>query len=83
MTKADRLQITVNKAFGQGATVLRSNEDTVLLRYLNSGEYWEYVTAKYNDFGLYSGNYYPCKYTDKAVANKQATTDYFERIKWK
>ena len=79
MTKADRLQALVNEAYGQGAIILNSNEDTVLIKYLNSGEYWEYVTARYNDYGLYSGNYYPCKYSDPAVVSKQAKQNYFER----
>lgn len=80
MNKIDRLQNTVNKAFGNDTTILRSNERYVLVRY-NKGGHIEYATLRHDWDRVGSGHYFTAWFdTDYKIARDNAISDYNNRI---
>lgn len=57
MTKIDRLQKAVNKAFGDDTTILRSNDRYVLVRYSKGGNA-EFATLIHNWDSVAVGHYF-------------------------
>ena len=57
MIKIDRLQNTVNKAFGDDTTILKCNERYVLVRYSKGGNA-EFATLMHNWDSVAVGHYF-------------------------
>lgn len=87
MTNMDRLQATVNQAFGDDTTILRSNERYVLVRY-SKGDSAEFATLMHDWDSVYLGHYFTAWGVDvndwgneefKKVRDR-AIDDYYERV---
>lgn len=88
MTNMDRLQATVNQAFGEDTTILRSNERYVLVRYNKNGNA-EFATLIHDWDSVALGRYFTAwsvsvdDYSNvhyQAVRDR-AIADYENRIK--
>ena len=88
MNNTDRLQATVNQAFGNDTTILRSNEKYVLVRY-RKGYSTEFATLIHDWDGVYLGHYFIAwgvsvdDYSNVRYqeARERAIADYENRIK--
>lgn len=87
MTKIDRLQATVNRAFGDDTTILKCNDRYVLVRY-NKGGNAEFTTLIHDWDSVALGHYFTAwsvavdDYSNvhfKAVRDR-AIADYNNRI---
>ena len=87
MNNMDRLQATVNQAFGSDTTILNSNDRYVLVRYNKNGNA-EFATLIHNWDSLALGHYFTAWGVDvNDWGNKdfikvrnRAIADYYERI---
>ena len=87
MTKIDRLQKAVNKAFGDDTTILKCNERYVLVRYSKNGHV-EFATLIHNWDSVAVGHYFTAwnvsadDYGNKEFKNvrNKAIADYNNRI---
>lgn len=87
MTNTDRLQATVNKAFGDDTTILRSNNSYVLVRYSKGGSV-EFVTLRHDFDSMTGGHYFIAWFTsaddynsaEYKNARDNAISDYENRI---
>lgn len=86
MIKADRLQATVNKAYGDDTTILRSNDRYVLVRYSKGGSV-EFATLLHDWDTVALGHYFTAwnvsaddyTNTEYKKARDKAIADYEER----
>ncbi|HDE3760455.1 hypothetical protein [Staphylococcus aureus] len=79
MNKIDKLQETVNKAFGESAVILDSTDDLVLVKY-EKGEHVEYASLKHNYDSVFFGHYYSTFGQTKDEAAKNAWAKHEKRI---
>ena len=87
MTKIDRLQAAVNRAFGIDTTILNCNQRYVLVRYNKNGSA-EFATLMHDWDSVYLGHYFTAwgvdvnDWTNEEFkkARDRAIADYHERV---
>ena len=87
MNNMDRLQATVNQAFGSDTTILNSNDRYVLVRYNKNGNA-EFATLIHNWDSVGLGHYFTAWGVDEndwgnkdfIKVRNRAIADYYERI---
>lgn len=88
MNKIDRLQATVNRAFGDDTTILRCDDRYILVRYSKGGSV-EFATLRHHNFNSMTGGHYFTAWSvavddynnkDYKIARDNAIADYNNRI---
>lgn len=74
------LNVIIKESLNNTAKIISEKNSVVLVMFEKSNSL-EYATFKYNNNGIYSGNYFTTKFSDKNKAKCDALLDFYIRTK--